>query len=617
MPASEIPGMEELRARARATLKKSASTAGLAQRPTTSQGALRPQASQGSLRPSSFDPSSLGLSNTAVESVHSGLVQSLESDCRNYRAEVKSLHATIRKLEEKAQMKEQALKKSELMLEEDAIRFDTFLKENDHEAHKAIKRAEQETKAKQEKVQEIKKLHQEIQAVQSEMTKLREHLDDCERYKKFLDALTPDERVRFARLNIDKDKISWRRVVDMNDRFLRKITIGQNPTEKGYDRETGFDITVASEIMAVLAMTSSMSDMERRLGAMVVAPDLDGQPVTADDLGVTGALAALMKDAIKPTLMQTLEGTPVLVHAGPFANIASGNSSVIADKIGLSMVGEGGFVLTEAGFGADIGLEKFMNLKCRQGDLKPHAAVIVATVRALKLHGGGPAVKPGQPLAHEYTDENVALVAKGAENLTRHVENTRKFGVPVVVAVNVFPTDTDAEHAAIREAAMNAGADDCVLCTHHSHGGAGATVLGEAVARACEANKDAAAFRTLYPEDSSIKEKIERIATELYRADGVEYSELAESKIAMFESQGFGKLPVCMAKTQYSFSHDPDAKGAPTGFTLPIGDVRCSAGAGFVVPLVGAFPTIPGLPTRPAYYEIGLEPETERIMGLS
>jgi len=431
------------------------------------------------------------------------------------------------------------------------------------------------------------------------------------------DALTPDERSRFARLNIDKDKISWRRVVDMNDRFLRKITIGQNPTEKGYDRETGFDITVASEIMAVLAMTSSMSDMERRLGAMVVAPDLDGQPVTADDLGVTGALAALMKDAIKPTLMQTLEGTPVLVHAGPFANIASGNSSVIADKIGLSMVGEGGFVLTEAGFGADIGLEKFMNLKCRQGDLKPHAAVIVATVRALKLHGGGPAVKPGQPLAHEYTDENVALVAKGAENLTRHVENTRKFGVPVVVAVNVFPTDTDAEHAAIREAAMNAGADDCVLCTHHSHGGAGATALGEAVARACEANKDAAAFRTLYPEDSSIKEKIERIATELYRADGVEYSELAESKIAMFESQGFGKLPVCMAKTQYSFSHDPDAKGAPTGFTLPIGDVRCSAGAGFVVPLVGAFPTIPGLPTRPAYYEIGLEPETERIMGLS
>ena len=431
------------------------------------------------------------------------------------------------------------------------------------------------------------------------------------------DALTAEERVAFARLDIDREKISWRRVVDMNDRFLRKITVGQNPTEKGHVRETGFDITVASEIMAVLAMTTSLADMERRLGAMVVAPNTKGQPVTADDLGITGALVALMKDAIKPTLMQTLEGTPVLVHAGPFANIASGNSSIIADQIGRAMVGTGGYVLTEAGFGADIGLEKFMNLKCRSSGMKPHCAVIVATVRALKLHGGGPAVSPGKPLSHEYTNEDVELVKKGVVNLTRHIENTKKFGVPVVVAMNSFPTDTEAEHAAIKEAAMAAGADDCVLCTHHAEGGKGAAALGEAVAKACESNANAENFRLLYEGETSVKHKIETIAKELYRADGVVYSELAEEKIAMFTEQGFGNLPICMAKTQYSFSHDADAKGAPTGFTLPIGDVRCSAGAGFIVPLVGAFPTIPGLPTRPAYYEIGVDMESEQVLGLS
>ena len=332
------------------------------------------------------------------------------------------------------------------------------------------------------------------------------------------DALTPEERRAFARLDIDREKISWRRVVDMNDRFLRKITVGQSPTEKGHTRETGFDITVASEIMAVLAMTTSMADMEERLGKMVVAPDTSGRPVTADDLGITGALAALMKDAIKPTLMQTLEGTPVLVHAGPFANIASGNSSIIADQIGRSMVGKGGYVLTEAGFGADIGLEKFMNLKCRSSGMKPHCAVIVATVRALKLHGGGPAVSPGKPLSHSYTNEDVELVRKGVANLARHVENTKKFGVPVVVAVNVFPTDTEAEHEVIREAALAAGADDCVRCTHHAEGGAGAAELGAAVVRACEGNEDAADFKLLYPDSSTIKEKIATVAKELYRA---------------------------------------------------------------------------------------------------
>ena len=431
------------------------------------------------------------------------------------------------------------------------------------------------------------------------------------------DALTAEERVAFARLDIDREKISWRRVVDMNDRFLRKITVGQNPTEKGHVRETGFDITVASEIMAVLAMTTSLADMERRLGAMVVAPNTKGQPVNADDLGITGALVALMKDAIKPTLMQTLEGTPVLVHAGPFANIASGNSSIIADQIGRAMVGTGGYVLTEAGFGADIGLEKFMNLKCRSSGMKPHCAVIVATVRALKLHGGGPAVSPGKPLSHEYTNEDVELVKKGVVNLTRHIENTKKFGVPVVVAMNSFPTDTEAEHAAIKEAAMAAGADDCVLCTHHAEGGKGATKLGEAVAAACEKNKDAEEFKLLYPDSMGIKEKISKIACELYRAKDVSFSEQAEEKIAMFTAQGFASLPICMAKTQYSFSHDANLKGAPSGFTLPIGDLRCSAGAGFIVPLVGAFPTIPGLPTRPAYYEIGVDTKTDRVVGLS
>ena len=398
---------------------------------------------------------------------------------------------------------------------------------------------------------------------------------------------------------------------------VASLMIGQSDTEKGYTRETGVDITVASEIMAVLAMTTSMTDMDERLGNMVVAPDTSGNPVTADDLGITGALTALMKDAIKPTLMQTLEGTPVLVHAGPFANIASGNSSIIADQIGRAMVGDGGYVLTEAGFGADIGLEKFMNLKCRSSGMKPHAAVIVATVRALKLHGGGPAVSPGKPLAHSYTNEDVELVKKGVANLVRHIENTKKFGVPVVVAMNMFPTDTAAEHAVIKEAALAAGADDCVLCTHHAEGGKGAAALGEAVAMACEKNAEAKDFKLLYPGELSIKEKIEKVAKDLYRAADVTYSEQAEAKIKMFTDQGFGNLPICMAKTQYSFSHDANQKGAPTGFVLPIGDVRCSAGAGFIVPLVGAFPTIPGLPTRPAYYEIGVEAGSEKIVGLS
>lgn len=288
------------------------------------------------------------------------------------------------------------------------------------------------------------------------------------------DDLTPEEVKKFVRLDLDPELITWKRVLDVNDRFLRKITVGQGPDEKGMTRETGFDIAVASEIMAVLALTTSMGDMRERLGNMVVGTSRGGDPVTADDLGIGGALTVLMKDAIHPTLMQTLEGTPVLVHAGPFANIAHGNSSIVADQIALKLVGPEGFVVTEAGFGSDIGVEKFMNIKCRYSGLTPNCAVIVATVRALKMHGGGPAVVAGKPLDHTYKTENVELVTKGCSNLVKHIENTKTYGVNVVVAVNAFATDTEAELEAVRQAALAAGASDAVICTHFAHGGAGA-----------------------------------------------------------------------------------------------------------------------------------------------
>ncbi|KAJ9697832.1 hypothetical protein PVL29_007112 [Vitis rotundifolia] len=426
--------------------------------------------------------------------------------------------------------------------------------------------------------------------------------------------LTPEEVKKFARLDIDPDSITWRRVMDVNDRFLRKITIGQGPEEKGMVRETGFDISVASEIMAVLALTTSLADMRERLGKMVIGNSKAGEPITADDLGVGGALTVLMKDAINPTLMQTLEGTPVLVHAGPFANIAHGNSSVVADKIALKLVGPGGFVVTEAGFGADIGTEKFMNIKCRYSGLTPQCAVIVATIRALKMHGGGPEVVAGKPLDRAYLTENVALVEAGCVNLARHISNTRAYGVNVVVAVNMFSTDSEAELNAVKNAALSAGAYDAIVCTHHAHGGRGAVDLGIAVQRACE--NVAQPLKFLYPLDISIKEKIEAIAKS-YGASGVEYSEQAEKQIEMYSRQGFSNLPICMAKTQYSFSHTASEKGAPTGFVLPIRDVRASIGAGFIYPLVGTMSTMPGLPTRPCFYEIDLDTTTGKVIGLS
>ena len=426
--------------------------------------------------------------------------------------------------------------------------------------------------------------------------------------------LTAEERSRFARLDIDPASITWRRVLDTCDRMLRQITIGQGPEEKGMTRSTGFDITVASEIMAVLALTTDLADMRDRLGRMVIGTNRAGKPITADDLGVSGALAVLMKDAIMPNLMQTLEGTPAFVHAGPFANIAHGNSSIIADKIALKLVGADGYVLTEAGFGADIGMEKFFNIKCRYSGLVPNCVVLVATIRALKMHGGGPKVVAGQPLDPAYTEENLDLLKKGSPNLAKMIQNARAFGIPVVVAVNRFSGDTDAEVELVRRVAIEAGAEDAVRSNHWAEGGAGAVDLGKAVIAAC---RKPAHFRFLYPLDVSIKQKIETIVREMYGGAGVEYSPEAEQKIELYTRNGFDKLPICMAKTHLSLSHDPSLKGVPTGFIVPVRDIRASVGAGFLYPLLGAMSTMPGLPTRPGYYDVDLDPETGRVVGLS
>jgi len=426
--------------------------------------------------------------------------------------------------------------------------------------------------------------------------------------------LTPEERSRFARLDIDPDSITWRRVVDTNDRMLRGITIGQGPEEKGFTRGTGFDIAVGSEIMAILALATDLGDMRERLGRMVIGSNKAGEPITADDIGVTGALTVLMKDTIMPNLMQTIEGTPAFVHAGPFANIAHGNSSIVADQIALKLVGPDGYVLTEAGFGADMGFEKFCNIKCRYSGLQPDGAVLVATIRALKMHGGGPKVVAGKPLADAYTQENLDLLEKGCSNLVRLIADVRSFGIPVVVAVNRFKDDTDNEVALVRRIAIEAGAADAVVSNHWAEGGAGAVELGKAVIAACEKPSD---FHFLYSLDLSIKEKIEKIVKEIYGGAGVEYSPEAEKKVEIYTRQGFDKLPICMAKTQYSLSHDPNLKGAPSGFTVPVRDIRASVGAGFLYPLLGTMSTMPGLSTRPGYYDVDLDTATGRIIGLS
>jgi formyltetrahydrofolate synthetase len=427
------------------------------------------------------------------------------------------------------------------------------------------------------------------------------------------EALTPGERSRFARLDIDPESITWRRVIDINDRFLREIMVGLGKDEQGFEHRSGYDITVASEIMAILALTTGLADMRERLGAMVIGTNRQGEAVTAEDLGAAGALTVLMKDAIKPNLMQTLEGTPALVHAGPFANIAHGNSSIIADRIALKLVGPDGYVVTESGFGADIGMEKFFDIKCRYSGLVPQVVVLVATVRALKMHGGGPKVVAGKPLAAEYTDENLDLLRKGLPNMARHIQNALKFGVNVVVAVNSFSADTPAEVEVVRQAALDAGAMEAVASTHWTDGGAGALALAEAVVRAAERPSE---FRFLYPLELSIKEKIEIICREIYGADGVDYLPEAEKKIELYTKLGFDKLPLCMAKTHLSFTTEAAIKGAPTGFRVPIRDIRASVGAGFLYPLLGEMRTMPGLPTRPVFYDVDLDLETGKVVGL-
>ena len=424
------------------------------------------------------------------------------------------------------------------------------------------------------------------------------------------ETLSPEERSRFARLDIDPASITWQRVVDTNDRFLRRITIGLGPDEKGMTRDTGFDITVASEIMAILALTSGLADLRERLGRIVIGTNRKGEAVTAEDLGAAGALTVLMKDAIKPTLMQSLEGTPVFVHAGPFANIAHGNSSIIADKIALKLAD---YVVTESGFGADIGMEKFMDIKCRYSKLTPHVVVLVATVRALKMHGGGPKVVAGKPLDSAYTDENLELLKKGLPNLQHHVKNALKFGVRVVVAVNSFATDTPAEVELVRKAAVEAGAEEAAVCTHWMDGGKGAIELAKVVVAAANKPNN---FKFLYPLEWSIKQKIECLCKEIYGADGVDYSPEAEKKIVLYTRLGFDKLPLNMAKTHLSLSHDPALKGVPKGYRIPIRDIRASVGAGFLYPLLGEMRTMPGLPTRPVFYDVDLDLKTGRVVGL-
>ena len=417
------------------------------------------------------------------------------------------------------------------------------------------------------------------------------------------------------RLNIDPYKLSWRRVADVNDRSLRNIVVGLGGAADGRPRETGFDITVASELMAILALTdgddyaSALRNFRDRCSRVVVGSSKDGSPITLEDIGVAGAVAVLMKDTLHPNLMQTLEGQAAFVHAGPFANIAHGNSSILADRVALHL---GDYVVTESGFGADMGMEKFFDIKCRVSGLKPDCVVLVATVRALKTHGGGPKVVAGRPLDPAYTSENLPLLRAGMANLEAHIATARSFGVPVVVAINKFPTDTQHEHDLIKEMALAAGAVDSVTTDHHANGGEGARELAQAVTAACEEPSD---FDYLYPLERSIKEKIETIATKVYGADGVEYSAAAEAQIASFEKAGFGYLPICMAKTHLSISHDPALKGAPKGFTVPVREVRASVGAGFIYPLLGEMRTMPGLGAKPAYMNVDID-DDGNVLGL-
>lgn len=411
-------------------------------------------------------------------------------------------------------------------------------------------------------------------------------------------------------LNIDPFSITWNRVVDVSDRVLRQIIVGLGGAANGLPRETGFDITVASEVMAILALTTDIKDLRRRLGRIVFGSTYDGKPVTAEDLKVAGAMTVLLKDAIKPNLLQTLEHGACFVHAGPFANIAHGNSSIISDQMAVKL---GEYVVTESGFGADMGAEKFMDIKCRYSGLTPNAAVIVCTVRALKMHGGAFEFIPGQPVDKAAMErQNVDAVIKGCANLEKMIENMKMFGISVVVAINNFDADTKEEIEAIRERARAAGAEDAIVSKVWLKGGEGGIELAEAVIKAAEKPSN---FKFLYPLEWPIKKKIETIATKIYGADGVDYLPLAEKKIDLYTRQGFGNLPICMAKTHLSLSHDPNLKNRPTGYKVPIRDVRASVGAGFLYPLLGEMRTMPGLPKVPAGTKVDID-DDGKIVGL-
>lgn len=410
-------------------------------------------------------------------------------------------------------------------------------------------------------------------------------------------------------LGLDISKITWRRVLDVNDRSLRNIVIGRGGPQDGVERESGFDITAASEVMALLALCSSMSDLRERLGRIVVGYTANDDAVTAEHIGAAGAMAVILRDAIKPNLMQTLENTPALIHAGPFGNIATGNSSVIADKLGIRLCD---YLITEAGFGADMGAERFFNIKCRVSGLVPDAAVLVATVRALKAHSGRFKIVAGKPLPDELLQESPDDVRAGAANLIKQIENVKVHGVSPVVAINAFPDDFESEHAAIREIAESVGARVAV-CAHFADGGAGAIDLANAVVAACEETTN---FTFLYDDADSLTVKIEKVATTIYGAARVEYSELAQSQLERYEKNGFGNLPVCIAKTHLSISGDPTLKGAPTGHTLHVREVRASVGAGFVYPICGDMRTMPGLGSQPAALGMDIAPDG-RIIGLS
>ncbi len=411
-------------------------------------------------------------------------------------------------------------------------------------------------------------------------------------------------------LNADPHSVSWLRVVDISDRALRKITVGLGGKDNGHPRESGYSITVASEVMAVLALATSVKDLRERLARMVWGFDREGKPLTPEHLGAAGAMTVLLKDALMPNLIQTLEGGPCIVHAGPFANIAHGNNSVLADMVALRTAD---YVVTEAGFGADNGMIKFMEIKCRQSGLRPSAVVMTCSIRALKMHGGVGKVVAGKPLPKELTEENLPGLKKGADNLRHCIKVAKYYGVPVVVTINRFATDTDREVDALRKIALEAGADACEPIEAWLKGGDGCRAAAEAVVKACGVKPD---FRFLLDEDASIEDKILTLATKVYNAKAVSYSGEAKAKIKRYEKLGWGRLPICMAKSHLSLSHDKNMKNLPSDYVFPISDIKASVGAGFLYPLAGDFPIMPGLPSHPAAMDIDVDPATGATKGL-